>query len=233
MDATGLIFAVLVLACLFYIVPRQLSWRIPSTPEESDRKHPLHLSMKTVHAGIKPSEPGEPAEVSTILMRRAGRRAVLKLARRAERWRRGVFVALLLVLMATIPFAVLSMIRWWVPVGAAVVVAGWIVYSHIEARRFLKQLNALIAEVELGDDEKTVAVELAPRIEESAAEPGIVGPNGDIQLSLWEPITVVPATYMSGPTRGHQVRTIDLGAPIPKLPVTDDGPAEERRAAAG
>ena len=220
MDASGPIFAVLVVACLFYFVPRQLNWRIPT--QEEVEQQPLHLSMKTVHSGLPVIEEDNQAEVSTMLMRRAGRRMALRLARKAEKRRKGVFAALALICLATVPFAVLQwMIRWWVPlVGFAVVIA-WVVFSQFEARRVQKQLDAIVADTELGDSEKTIAVQLNPKasIDDST---GIVGPNGDVQMSLWEPITVVPATYISAPTAARTVRTIDLGAPVVKLPVTQD-----------
>ncbi|MDR2973580.1 MAG: hypothetical protein LBV00_02535 [Propionibacteriaceae bacterium] len=245
MDASGLIFAVLVVACLFYVVPRQLSWRIP-TQQESESQTPLHLSMKPVHLGVPATAEtaGEvttdsitpPAVVSTILMRRAGRRAALRLARQAERRRRVVFLALLVIFLVTIPFAALGLgMRWWVPVVGFGVTVGWVVYSQIEARRTQRQLDALVADTELGDDEETVTVSLRPAEPEPVTEDSlaIVGPNGDLQMSLWEPITVVPATYISAPTAARTVRTIDLAKPATGgIPVTDDGVQEEPQSVA-
>jgi len=231
MDASGPIFAVLALACLFYFVPRQLSWRIP-TQHEIEEQTPLHLSMKTVHSGVPVEhEDKDQAEVSTLLMRRAGRRAAMRLARRAEKRRRTVFVALTLIFLATVPCAIMGwMIQWWVPIAGFAVVVGWSVFSHIEANRVQKQLDAIVADTELGDDEKTIAVALHEEIT-TDIEPAIVGPNGDVQLSLWDPITVVPATYISAPTAARTVRTIDLKSP-PKLPVTEDWAQDDRRSAA-
>ncbi len=236
MDASGPIFAVLVVACLFYVVPRQLSWRIPSQ-KEAEQQSPLHLAMKTVHAGLPPTKAGQDGEdqgaaVSTLLMRRAGRRAALRLARQAERRRTSVFWVLLVVLVATIPCAVMGWwLQWWVPVAVAAVVVVWALYSRFEARRAQRLLDALGADTELSDDEKTVAVQLQPVLpaDESAQAPvgAIVGPNGDVQLSLWDPITVVPATYISAPTAARTVRTIDLNPPALKLPVTDDARPED------
>ena len=235
MDASGPIFAVLAVACLFYFVPRRLSWRIP-TQHEIEEQTPLHLSMKTVHSGVPlnqevDKEQAEQAEVSTLLMRRAGRRTAMRLARRAEKRRRAVFVALFLVFLATIPCAIMGwMIQWWVPIAGLGVVVGWSVFSHIEARRVQKQLDAIVADTELGDDEKTIAVHLHEEIS-SDIEPTIIGPNGDVQLSLWDPITVVPATYISTPSVARTVRTIDLKAPVSKLPVTEDWTQSPRSAA--
>jgi hypothetical protein len=231
-DASGPLLAVLVVACLFYLVPRQLKWRIP-TQEEVEQQTPLHLSMKTVHSGT-PNTP-ENVQVSTILMRRAGRRLAHRLARKAEKRRRGVFLALLLITLATVPVVILGWMGWWVPVGGLGVIIAWAVFSHIEARRTQKQLDAIVAETELGDAEKTIAVQIhtVPEVGLGNDEPGsVVGPNGDVQLSLWDPITVVPATYISTPTAARTVRTIDLGAPKTKLPVTDDRRNEEGQAIA-
>ena len=233
MDASGPIFAVLAVACLFYFVPRQLSWRIP-TQHEIEEQTPLHLSMKTVHAGVPvdQADDKDEVEVSTLLMRRAGRRAAMRLARRAEKRRRTVFVVLSVIFLATIPCSVMGwMIQWWVPIAGLVVVVSWSVFSRIEARRVQKQLDAIVADTELGDDEKTIAVTLHEEITPDA-EPAIVGPNGDVQMSLWDPITVVPATYISAPTAARTVRTIDLKAPVTKLPVTEDWGRDERRSAA-
>jgi len=231
MDASGPIFAVLAVACLFYFVPRRLSWRIP-TQHEIEEQTPLHLSMKTVHSGVpldhQPDK--DEVEVSTLLMRRAGRRAAMRLARRAEKRRRTVFIALSLILLATIPLAVFAWIQWWVPVAGLAVVVGWSLFSRVEAHRVQKQLDAIVADTELGDDEKTIAVALHEEITDT--EPAIVGPNGDVQLSLWDPITVVPATYISAPTAARTVRTIDLKTPVSKLPVTEDWGHDERRSAA-
>ncbi|MDR0283723.1 MAG: hypothetical protein LBI33_02375 [Propionibacteriaceae bacterium] len=222
MDASGPIFAVLVIACLFYLVPRGLSWRIPK-PADIDQETPLHLTMKTVHAGHREVVAEPAAEVSTLLMRRAGRRAAYRLARRAEKRRRAIFVVLLLISLATVPFAVMRLaIQWWVPLAALGVVLAWVAFSQIEARRVNRQLDAIVADKELGDQEKTIAVALHE--DTLPAEPTVVvGPNGDAQPSLWDPITVVPPTYMSKPTAARTVRTIDLGAGATRLPVTDDG----------
>jgi len=237
MDASGPIFAVLAVACLFYFVPRQLNWRIP-TKQEIEQRTPLHLSMKTVHSGV-PVVPETDADeaaanVSTLLMRRAGRRMALKLARRAERRRKAVFVALAVIWLATIPFAVIGWhIRWWVPLVGLGVVLAWVAFSRFEARRTQKQLDVIVADIELGDDEKTVAVQLHQGIDESDAESSaIVGPNGDVQMSLWEPITVVPATYISAPTAARTVRTIDLKTPVTKVPVLDDWRSDDGEAIA-
>jgi hypothetical protein len=221
-DASGPIFVVLALACLFYLVPRQRNWRMPRE-EDLPRETPVYLSMKTVHAGSPIEQDSDDAAVSTIQMRRAGRRAALRLAREAEKRRRSVFLALVAIALATVPFAVVGwMVRWWVPLAAFGVVVAWAVFSNIEARRTQKQLDAIVLEKELGDEEKTIIVQLAPRIEPTIDGPAaIVGPNGDVQMSLWEPITVVPSTYISAPTAARTVRTIDLSAPAP-IPVTED-----------
>lgn len=233
MDASGPIFAVLAVACLFYFVPRRLSWRIP-TQQEVEQRTPLHLAVKTVHSGVPinaedtaDETPEETAEVSTMLMRRAGLRDALRLARRAERRRRTVFVALSVVFLVTIPFAALGwMLKWWVPLAVLGVVVAWSVFSHIEAKHVQKQLDAIVADKELADDEKTVAVRLQTA-EPTIAETTVIGPNGDAQPSLWEPITVVPATYISAPTAARTIRTIDLSAPVPKVPVTDNKRRDE------
>ena len=230
MDASGPIFAVLAVACLFYFVPRQLSWRIP-TQQEIEQQTPLHLSMKTVHAGVpvEQKDAEEEVEVSTLLMRRAGRRAALRLARQAEKRRRAVFVTLVVICLATVPFAVMGwMVQRWVPVAGLGVIVGWAVFSHIEARKMQKRLDAIVADIELGDDEKTIAVRLHEEAGPDTDQTAIVGPNGDVQMSLWAPITVVPATYISAPTAARTVRTIDLSTPASKLPITEDWGQEDQ-----
>ncbi|MCL2785514.1 MAG: hypothetical protein FWD55_08850 [Propionibacteriaceae bacterium] len=222
-DASGPIFAVLVVACLFYFVPRQLNWRIPSQ-EEIETQSPLHLSVKTVHSGIPVPSEEPPAEVSTFLMRRAGRRAALRLARKAEKRRKAVFAALVFVCLATVPFAIVGwMIHWWVPLAGLGVIIAWALFSRFEALRTQKQLDAIVADTELGDGEETIAVHLTPKQQAPVDDPrAIIGPNGDVQMSLWEPITVVPASYISAPTAARTIRTIDLAPPLQKLPGTED-----------
>jgi len=236
MDASGVIFVMLVVVGLFYFVPRQLSWRIP-TQADIEEAAPQHVATKTVHTGqpVKPADPGKPvdpeaeeAAVSTLLIRRAGRRLAQRRARQAERRRRLVLVVLLGTCLATIPFVIMGWwMSWWVPLAGLGGVLAWVIFSHFEARRVTRALAAILADTELGDDEKTVAVQLLPPVEPSAkSQTGIVGPNGDVQLSLWEPITVVPATYISAPTAARTVRTIDLTAPIATPPWMPEWPEE-------
>lgn len=220
MDVSGPIFVVLAIACLFYLVPRQLNWRIP-TQADIDEQAVLQLPAKTVHAGVPVGQEEQAIAVSTKLMRSAGRRMAGRLARKAAKRRQLVLIVLITTAVATLPFAALSWIRWWVPLAAFGLVIAWLVFSHFESRRTTRQLNAIVAEIELGDDEKTMMVQLHPSVEPCLDNTAIVGPNGDTQLSLWQPITVVPATYISAPTAARTVRTIDLNAPVPKLPLTD------------
>jgi len=228
MDATGPILLVLVVACLFYIVPRRLQWQI--TPEKIDKEAPLRLTTP-VHAGTPISPTADPSLVSTALTRRAGRRTALRLARYADKRRQTIFWVLLAVTLATVPGAIVGWlgIHWWACGIGAVATAGWLVYSHLEARRIQRQLDALLTDRELDESEATVAVllpERAPKptkaMTATALTKSIVGPNGDEQLSLWEPITVVAASYISAPTAARTVRTIDL-SPQRSVPVTADG----------
>jgi hypothetical protein len=216
MDVSGPIFAVLVVACLFYLVPRQLSWHIP-TQEEVDQQDSTPSTLKTLHSAA--SRYDRSAQVSTLLTRRTARRNAQRTAIKAEKRRAYVFVALLVVFLATIPLTLLSLIQWFVPIVGLGVVGGWMGFSHLEARRVRKQLDGIIAETELGDAEETMVVHLGKA--ETAEPSEVIGPNGEVQMSLWDPITVVPATYLSAPTAARSVRTIDLAAPIQQLPVTD------------
>jgi len=225
MDASGPIFVVLVVACLFYLVPRRLSWRIP-TPEEVDQKAPSHQGVRTVHVGVPVGADPDAPGVSTGLTRRAGRRTAMRLARQAEKRRAGVFVALLVILALAGVLAFFRLMGWWVPLPVAAAVVGWVVFSRFEARRVRRQLDAIMADIELGDDEKTMAVALPAKVTTPITESAIVGPNGDVQLSLWDPITVVPATYISAPTAARTVRTIDLAPPV-KHPPTANRPARD------
>jgi hypothetical protein len=141
-------------------------------------------------------------------------------------------VALVLITAATVPFAVTGWrVQWWVPLVGAGLTVLWVAYSHIEARRVRRQLDAIVADVELGNDEKTLSVHLRRQSETTTmttqVPAAIVAPNGDVQPSLWEPITVVPATYMSAPRAARTVRTIDLAQAGLSLPVTEDWPAAD------
>lgn len=231
MDATGPILLVLVVACLFYIVPRRLQWRISDDKIEQDS--PLRLTT-LVHSGTPVSPTGDPSLVSTGLTRRAGRRTALRLARYADRRRQVIFWVLLAVTLATVPGAIVGWlgIHWWASGLGGLATLGWLVYSHIEARRIQRQLDALLSDRELQQSEATVAVPLVERVAKptKAMKPedlvkSIVGPNGDQQFSLLDPIPRLPPSYLSRPTLGRTVRTIDLSPPSP-FPVTG-GDGEE------
>lgn len=225
MRATGPIFLVLVVSCLFYLVPRRLMWRIP-TQAQVDEKAKVKPAIKTVHMGTALPAPVELAEVSTNLTRHAARRASFRFARQAQALRKGVLIIVAIVTAATIPFAVLGMMHWWICVTGGVLTIGWAVFSQIEARRMMRQLDAIIADDQLSDLEETVAVVLPEKAAPKDLPAGaVLGPNGDVQQSLWDPLTVVGGSYISAPKAARTVRTIKL-APLSSVPVTADGTEE-------
>ncbi|MDR0848670.1 MAG: hypothetical protein LBN10_06460 [Propionibacteriaceae bacterium] len=197
-------------------------WRIP-TQAQVDEKASGKLPVKTVHMGSAQPAPSVPlAEVSTNLTRRAARRASFRLARQAQARRKGVLIVLAAVTTATIPLAVLSVMHWWICVTGAVLTAGWAIFSRIEALRMTRQLDAIIADTQLGDAEETVAVALPEKADPKTRDlpaGAVMGPNGDIQQSLWDPITVVGGSYISPAKAARTIRTIQL-PPAKQVPVT-------------
>ena len=242
MGTTGLIFGGLVAAWLVYLVPWYLSHR-DQTP--IDVEHTLNFTddAKLLHFS-EDTDTAEPADVSTPLLRAALRRELHVRSQRAARRRSRVLLLLVLSVILLGVTTALGLTRWWtVAVGGGSLVA-WLFASKWSMGLVYRRLDAKLADIELADDEDTIAVALPPAlgIDDLLAEHEhsieISGPVPT--MSLWDPIPVTPITYVSRPVTPRTVRTIDLSAPQapgPVVPVTADEGLEadlrEHRRASG
>jgi hypothetical protein len=244
MGTTGLIFGGLVAAWLVYLVPWYLSHR-EQTP--IDVEHTLNFTddAKLLHLGDD-AEPDETADVSTPLLRAALKRELHVRSLKAARRRRRVLVLMLLSVVLLGVTTGLGLTRWWTVAvtGGALVV--WLLGSRWSMALLYRRLDSKLADVELYDDEETVAITVNESallsaddlLAEHELSIEISGPVPT--MSLWDPIPVTAITYVSRPLTPRTVRTIDLSAPQapgPVVPVTADEGLEaeirEHRRASG
>jgi hypothetical protein len=244
MGTTGLIFGGLVAAWLAYLVPWYLSHR-DQTP--IDVEHTLNFTedAKLIHLG-EDAEALDPADVSTPLLRAALKRELHVRSLKAARRRRRVLVLLLLSVALLGVTTGFGLTRWWTVVAGTGALVAWLIASRWSMALVYRRLDSKLADIELYDDEETVAI---------ALNDGSLGSEDDLlaehelsieisgpvpTMSLWDPIPVTPITYVSRPLTHRTVRTIDLSvphAPGPVVPVTADEGLEaeirEHRRASG
>jgi len=229
MGTTGLIFGGLVAAWLAYLVPWYLSHR-DQTP--IDVEHTLNFTedAKLIHLGDD-ADALDPADVSTPLLRAALKRELHVRSLKAARRRRRVLVLLLLSVVLLGVTTGFGLTRWWTVVAGAGALVGWLIASRWSMALVYRRLDSKLADIELFDDEETIAI---------ALNDGLLGSEDDLlaehelsieisgpvpTMSLWDPIPVTPITYVSRPLTPRTVRTIDLSAPHapgPVVPVTAD-----------
>lgn len=243
MGTTGLIFGVLVAAWLAYLVPSYLNRRDQSA---IDVEHTLNFTgdAKLLRTSEN-SDPAEPADVSTPLLRTALRRELHVRSLRAAHRRRRILLFLVLTVAVLGVTTGFRLTRWWAVAVAAAVLVVWLFASRWTTARMYRRLDAELADVELADDEETVAIALPSASldgDDALAEHELsVEISGPVPtMSLWDPIPVTPITYVSRPLTPRTVRTIDLSAPMAPaavVPVTADEGLEaevhEHRRASG
>ncbi len=235
MGTTGLIFGGLVAAWLAYLVPWYLSHR-DQTP--IDVEHTLNFTDDAllIQSGEE-AGPVELADVSTPLLRAAMRRELHVRSVRAARRRSRVLVLLVLsvaLLGVTTGFGVT---RWWTIVPAAAALLGWLFASRWSSARLYRRLDGELDDIELGDDEATITIALtdgSATLEQEQLFEHSVEISGPVPtMSLWDPIPVAARNYVSRPLTPRTVRTIDLSAPQPMLPLVpvtaDDGLEDEEQ----
>jgi hypothetical protein len=244
MGTTGLIFGGLVAAWLAYLVPWYLSHR-DQTP--IDVEHTLNFTedAKLIHLGDD-AEALDPADVSTPLLRAALKRELHVRSLKAARRRRRVLVLLLLSVVLLGVTTGFGLTRWWTVAVAGGALVTWLFASRWSMTLVYRRLDSKLADIELCDDEETVAIALNDGsllseddlLAEHELSIEISGPVPT--MSLWDPIPVTPITYVSRPLTPRTVRTIDLSAPHapgPVVPVTADEGLEadvrEHRRASG
>lgn len=243
MGTTGLIFGVLVAAWLAYLVPSYLNRRDQSPV---DVEHTLNFTDDAKLLRVSENvDPVEPADVSTPLLRTALRRELHIRSLRAAHRRRRILVLLFLTVVILGVTTGFHLTRWWTVAAAGAALVVWIPASRWSTARMYRRLDAELADVELGDDEETVAIALPTAsldaddlLAEHELSIEISGPVPT--MSLWDPIPVTPITYVSRPLTPRTVRTIDLSAPASPaavVPVTADAGLEtevhEHRRASG
>lgn len=230
---TGLIFGVIVIAWLAYLLPWTLNSRSHSPLADEGSFFGLASSMKVIRRGSDPfgdqNDPG--LELSTPLQRNAARYEIRRSARTAARRRRaGLLVHLSAVIAGLVVFLVWRTPLLWSVVLPTVLLLGFLALARVSVSTLNRALDEKKAWISFGDQEDTVCVVL-PDLGEGSAELSVElsGPLDEGIASLWEPIPVTPATYVSTPMLPRSVRTIDLSAPVapaatPALPPTAEAP---------
>ncbi len=235
MGTTGLIFGGLVAAWLAYLVPWYLSHRDQSP---IDVEHTLNFTDDAllIQSGEE-SGPVELADVSTPLLRAALKRELHVRSVKAARRRRRVLVFLLLtvaLLGTTTALRRDALVDDRSRRGRA---AGWLFASRWSSARLYRRLDGELDDIELGDDEATITIALndgSADLEQEQLFEHSVEISGPVPtMSLWDPIPVAASTYVSRPLAPRTVRTIDLSAPQPMLPLVpvtaDDGLETEQK----
>jgi hypothetical protein len=233
-DTTGLIFVVVVVAWLVYLVPQHLAKRTPTTVTDDD----LHASAQELTVAIHKGVPYLPEPltdettddlleglfdlpVSTDLTRRAQRHALARMARRSARIRRNTLIAGLGVAVVALGLFLAGVTVWITPAVAGGALFVGLLLARWNVVRVNRRLETLRAAIDAGQDEATIAI----RLERPRAQTPVTG-RIDVTtlvpaqpLSLWEPLPVPAATYVSKPLAPRTVRTIDLFTAMPSQPV--------------
>jgi hypothetical protein len=244
MGTTGLIFGGLVAAWLAYLVPWYLSHR-DQTP--IDVEHTLNFTDDAKLLRLSDdTDAVEPADVSTPLLRAALKRELHVRSLNAARRRRRMLVLLLLTVLLLGVTTILGLTRWWTVAVAGGALVAWLVASRMSMALVYRRLDSKLADIELCDDEETVAITFNESLlgsdDDLLAEHELsIEISGPVPtMSLWDPIPVTAITYVSRPLTPRTVRTIDLSAPHapgPVVPVTADEGLEaeirEHRRASG
>lgn len=213
---TGVIFGAICALWLIYLVPWFLSHRSQAVIEGDPLPTTFaRSSMTIVRSGesLADSEPGE-ATVTTPLTRRAARREIGRMSRRAAARRRRILLTLLVLTSVAVGLAAFGQVSWlWVLAPAGLVLVFFVV-SPVSVKLMKKHSDRILADIEQSHDEETVVVsvvEVAPSTE--AGSVSLAAP-ANTSGSLWDPIPVTAPTYMSEPLAPRTVRTIDLTSPL-------------------
>ncbi|MDR1807055.1 MAG: hypothetical protein LBR33_03945 [Propionibacteriaceae bacterium] len=247
MDTTGLIFVVVVVAWLVYLLPHHLAGKTPATPDDDAGPVPTELTV-TLHKGTpKPVDPfpEESTEdllgalfdlpVSTELIRRAQKRELRLMAQRSARARRRSLTAGVLVALVALGVYLAGLTSWVTPAVAGGALVLGVVLARWNVVRVQRKLDRLRQSIDRGEDELTVPIYIETELSAEADREDSIDLTqaiGEAQLSLWDPLPVPAATYVSKPLAPRTIRTIDLATPIPPQPVpvvTAEGPGNPDR----
>ncbi len=230
---TGLIFGVIVIAWLAYLLPWTLNSRSHSPLADEVPFFGLASSMKIIRRSSDPfGDQNDPElELSTPLQRDAARREIRRAARTAARRRRaGLLVHFAAALLGPVAFFVWRTPLLWSVVLPSALLIGFLALARVSVRTLNRALDEKQAWICAGDQEDTVSVlVLSPSQGSAELSVELSVPLDEGIGSLWEPIPVTPATYVSKPMLPRSVRTIDLSTPVapagtPALPPTAEAP---------
>lgn len=239
MGTTGLIFGAIVVAWLAYLVPmylrRDSAHQRPEADPASRFSSVQILQRGSAQAVDQDLEPIGNVSISTPLTRRAAIAEIRATERRLAGRRRNVVSALLVAVAAMMVLVVAGVTAWWSALIPAGLLGAFLAVARVSVRAMHAGFDERIREIEAAEDEDTVIVPLAtidqadklrPQPEASATSVELGAPVGR-PGSLWDPLPVTRPTYVSAPTLGRTVRTIDLSAPErvgDNKPVVADAP---------
>lgn len=222
-------FAGVAVAWLVFLVPWFASRSDGPLEDEADPQSARFSdSMRILRQDVL-DQAGEKAEVSTPLMRRAELAQLKMIAKTAAKRRRIVLLVLLTGLTGLTLGWALGSVPWWtmlIPVGLIVAFLGIARFSVVAMHRSLDERARRIVAgwdsedtdvIVLADDEESIRLELSMDLATESLSHG----------SLWDPIPVTAATYVSQPLAPRTVRTIDLSAPQPAKAVVPTADALE------
>jgi hypothetical protein len=233
-DTTGLIFVVVVVAWLVYLVPHHLARKTPVAPADDVVAVPAELTV-TLHKGTPP--PCDPSSeettedlldslfdlpVSTDYTRRAQRHAIRRMARHSADARRRSLLAGAVVAAVAVGVWLMGWTSWVTPVVAGGALLVGLVLARWNVVHVNRRLDKLRSAIDRGEDEATVPIYVeTPMTEADDAEDSVELslPLVAAPLSLWDPLPVPAATYVSQPMAPRTVRTIDLATALPAQPV--------------
>jgi hypothetical protein len=242
-----LIFVAVVVAWLVYLVPHHLASRAPAPaaladllPPPTELTTPLPGKVSgpgslTLHKGL-PEVAAEPSEetttanllddlfdlpVATDLTRRAQRHSLNLMARRSACARRRSLLAGTLVALVALGLFLAGLTGWITPTVAGGALILGLGLAHWNSVRVERRLDRLRRAIDRPAEEATVALTVDPTLSQEAVgeDAGLAVTGTAARLSLWDPLPVPVATYLSQPLAPRTIRTIDLAAPVPVPPV--------------
>lgn len=215
MGLTGLIFGGIAAAWLIYLVPYILHRRSDPDALLDDPEEPFSASVTIVRRGTDLAAPETgAAQVSTPLMRRALIYDLKRIDARAALRRRRVLGVLIVIVTVTSSAVVLSAIPWWsIPIAASLVI-GFLVLARVHVRRMRRELATRAQQIIASGNEQTVPIKVLDPATVDATPSLVLAPPTSTPTSLWDPIPITQATYVSTPLAPRTVRTIDLSAPV-------------------
>ena len=222
MGFTGLLFGAIAAIWLVYLVPYFLRHRGEDL-EAGESEIPFSAAVTIVSTGSSLAEADAgTAEISTPLTRRAQLRELKQIDARAAQRRRRVLLVLLAAQLVVATLVLLQVLLWWVVTIPASLIAAFLVIARFSVRAMRADLERRAQTIRECPSEDTIAISLSPA--EVATHAHAVELTGQITPvgSLWEPIPITRPTYVSKPLPARTVRTVDLSASIPALPVTAD-----------